>query len=310
MTERHADELQELSTGLDPCDIQSLIKYKPGDPAARPWLLELAGCVKHELRYSALSMIRGGRFLKAIRAQLNDNDWKEFVREQRWEWSWVWASMRFVEVVIRIPKAINLSGGRVVQRICHYRIEHMEQFLTELPEEAIAKLTPKDLEDAYAEHLQQTPEPRRPRRSRAPAKAHVMTAKQKVLDEEARADDAKYPGWTEFDKAYDGALYALRILEHCEVVELDHVRLETGAYADKFSAASAMAFENPYYEDTALGKAVRAACIALMRLAVVNRTERDQQKITDKRLALELSGISGDAFEAIFDPDHWDWKAD
>src|SRR5690242_13449129 len=136
-------ELEELNSGLAAAEDPYMFK----DLLARP-LEENVDEVNRQIRYSAISMLRAGQLFMVIKHQVRaaKASWETFVDEQHWSWEYVRCSMKFIEVVALFPQAMNLPGGRVVHKMLHLPAPQLEEIFTDLPPEAIEKLTPWDIE--------------------------------------------------------------------------------------------------------------------------------------------------------------------
>lgn len=137
-------ELENLAAGLgnaeDPYLIKELLLRK---------VSELADEVRSEIRYSAISMLRAGRYFMAIKKKLGHGKWEDFVYEQKWNWNYVRAAMKLLEVVAKFPQVTHLPSGRTTDRLLNLPMPKIEAVMEDLPPEAVKKLTPWDLERIY-----------------------------------------------------------------------------------------------------------------------------------------------------------------
>lgn len=192
-------ELDNLSAGLGSAEDPYCLQ-----PLAERSLEELAEEVHTEVRYSALSMLRAGRCLMAIKKRLGHGTWEEFVQERHWSWNYVRASMKLLEVVARFPHLVHLPSGTVAARLLRLSLPKIEEVVDGLPPEAIKKLTPWDLERIY--HQQKLEDSKlRGRKKRTPEQETALREEAARIKAEMEAD----PGWIKIMGLWSEAIGAL-----------------------------------------------------------------------------------------------------
>jgi len=137
-------ELEHLAAGLGQAEDPYLIKELLGLR-----IEDLAAEMDKEMRYTAVSLIRAGRFCMAMKKKLGHGHWEDYVTAKRWSPSYVRLSMKLLEVVARFPQLMHLPPGRVTDRLLNLPMPKIEEAIGDLPPEAVKKLTPWDLEEIY-----------------------------------------------------------------------------------------------------------------------------------------------------------------
>lgn len=193
-------ELDTLAAGLGQIEDPYFLK-----PLEKETTQGLAEAVKREIRYSAVSMIRAGRYFMAIKKRLGHGEWEKFVIAERWSWAYVRASMKLLEVAAHFPQALHLADGRMVQRVLYLPAPEIESFLGDLSPDAVKKLTPWDIEriyDAKRDELRKT------HRKKKPIDPAILAQIEQ---------DLKDAEWKVFIDAYDAATRAINELAAVKV---------------------------------------------------------------------------------------------
>ena len=220
-----------MSRGKQPGTELEHLAAGPGQ-AADPYMLsdrmaldvaELAAGARGEMRYTALTMIRAGRYYMAIKKKLGHGEWEAFVVEQHWSWNYVRASMKLLEVAARFPQLLHLPAGKTTHSLLRLPMPQISAVMEELPPKAVDKLTPWDLENIYRDKIakDQKPKPKKDFPDVAPSELDSLAAKaQSALlqiydlklapDEYERA--LRYRN--DLQLAWDRASYTLRDPEH------------------------------------------------------------------------------------------------
>lgn len=203
-------ELENLAAGLGNAGDPYFLK-----PLEKATTHDLAEAVKGEIRYSAVSMIRAGRYFMAIKKKLGHGAWEDFVFDQHWSWNYVRASMKLLEVAAKFPQVLHLPDGRVVDKLLHLPPPEIESFLADLPPAAIKKLTPWDLEKIYHDkHLENSKS--RPKKPLTPE----QRAKLDAVNERYQKDKLDKP-WMEINRLWAEAVGAMGLLaDAAEKIEM------------------------------------------------------------------------------------------
>jgi len=224
-------ELDSLAEGLGNAEDPYFIK-----PLEEKTLPELVDLVRGEIRYTALSMVRAGRYFMAIKKKVGHGQFEELFLKCHWSPSYVRLSMKLVEVVARFPQALYLPGGLATKNLLRLPMPKIEAVLNELPPEAVKKFTPWDLEKIHRDKTTEEKNSQPRKKSLPPEEAA------RIMDDFKRRQADK--AWFEVDNLWSKAVGALNQLN----TAAQKIEMEEKHYDDVFNRDMLRALMAPLEE--------------------------------------------------------------